>query len=101
MLPVSDAVQVSAQCAGVVMVGRLRATTLAGLKRALATLTRARVNVLGVVLVGSDEDPDSGYGYSYGVADRRDGSGRERREAARDPSHTAGGRRRRRADEGG
>lgn len=65
ILPVADAVQVGVVCEGVVVVGRLKSTTLASLRRTLDNLTRARVNVLGVVVNGSDEDPDSGYGYAY------------------------------------
>jgi len=70
-LPVSDAVLVSANCEGVVVVGRLRSTTLASLKRTLETLSRANANVLGVVVNGSDEDPDSGYGYTYAESTAR------------------------------
>ncbi|MDQ4036957.1 MAG: polysaccharide biosynthesis tyrosine autokinase [Actinomycetota bacterium] len=83
VLPVSDAVLVGVHVGGVVVVGRLRSTTLAGLKRTVDTLTRSRANVLGVVVNGSDEDPDSGYGYAYAALKADDRRARSRRRAHR------------------
>ena len=99
ILPVSDAVQVSVHCTGVVVVGRLGATTLASLRRALATLTRARATVLGVVVIGSDEDPDSGYGYSYAARNRGHRSTRQRKAPEAPPTPPTSGRRRRRDED--
>ena len=83
VLPVADAVLVSTQCKGVVVVGRLRSTTLAGLKRTLETLSRSRANVLGVVVNGSDEDPDGRYGYAYAALEADSRRARSRRGARR------------------
>lgn len=100
MLPVADGVLVSARCQGAVILGRLRATTLSSLRRALDTLTRSRATVLGVVLIGADEDPDTAYGYSYTAPDRRGRGDPQRRKAASGPSHSVAKGGRRPADDG-
>jgi succinoglycan biosynthesis transport protein ExoP len=72
VLPVTDALVVAVNVAGVVVVTRLAETTRSALRRTLSLVRNVNATVLGVVANGAIEEEDKRYGYGYGyLSDRK------------------------------
>ena len=73
VLPVSDAMAISARVDGLVIVTRLEVVQKPMLRELRRELDGAHVARLGLVLTGADSDSDYGAGYGYGYGYGREG----------------------------
>jgi capsular exopolysaccharide synthesis family protein len=71
VLPVADALSLSVNVDGVVVVTRLGQTTRDRLRRAKEGLMNVHANILGIVPNGANQGEDSAYAYSYSYGSRR------------------------------
>jgi Mrp family chromosome partitioning ATPase len=58
----------------IVVAARLDRLTKNQARRARSVMLAARLNPTGVIVTGSPEEPDYGYGYRYGDAAKADGA---------------------------
>lgn len=105
VLAVTDALLVSAQADGVIVVTRMRNTTRQALRRAIESIEHVRANIFGLVVNATDEREEKRYGYAYGygygyaspgtsdhhdLTATADGSPRPRPPASRQPAGMPG-----------